>query len=100
MTCSYTDTVIAHPPLRNQQNLPEAMVPPLLNHQKSSLLNKLSESDHTPTTCTLVLLNTSSGDQNIALPKASSDENVPQHQKANTKIARMFMEGIVFTKNP
>jgi len=37
---SRADIVIAPPPLPNSRNLPRAMAPPLLKHQKSSLLNK------------------------------------------------------------
>ena len=97
---SRADTVIARPPLPNSQNLPSAMAPPLLKHQKSSLLNKLSESDCSPSVQALVLPNMSSGDHNIPQPKASSDENVPQHQKATFEVTEMFIEAIVFTKTP
>ena len=97
---SHADTVIARPPLRNSPNLPAAMAPPLLKRQKSSLLNKLSESDCAPSARALVLPNKSSGDQNIPQPKASSDQNVPQHQKGTFEVVKRFMEAIVFTKNP
>jgi hypothetical protein len=40
----------------------------------------------------------SSGDQNVAQPKASADQNVPQHQKATFEVVKRFMEAIVFTK--
>ena len=43
---SRADTVIACLPRPNSRNLPVAMAPPLLKHQKSSLLNILSESDY------------------------------------------------------
>jgi len=76
------------------------MAPPLLKCQKSSLLNKLSESDRAPSAWALVLPNKSSGDQNLPQPKASSDQNVPQHQKGTFEVAKRFMEAIVFTKNP
>jgi len=77
---SRADTVIARPPLPNFRNLPVALAPPLLKRQKSSLLNKLSESDHAPSARALELPNKSSGDHNIPQPKASSNQNVPQHQ--------------------
>ena len=47
-----------------------------------------------------MLPNESSGDQNAPKPKASSDQNVPQHQKATCQVAKRFMEAIVFTRNP
>jgi len=97
---SRADTVIAHPPLPNSRNLPAAMAPPLLKRQKSSLLNKLPESDCAPSARALVLPNMSSGDQNIPQPKASSDQNVPQHQKGTFEVAKRFMEAILSTKNP
>jgi len=97
---SRADTVIARPPLPDSQNLPAAMAPPLLKRQKSSLLNKLSESDRAPSARALVLPNKSSGDQNIPQPKASSDQNVPQHQKGTFEVAKRFVEAIVSTKNP
>jgi len=56
------DTVIAHPPLPNSRNRPAAMAPPLLKHQKSSLLNKLSKSDCAPSARALVLPNKFCGD--------------------------------------
>ena len=76
------------------------MAPPLLNHQKSSLLNKLSESDYAPSAQALVLSIKSSVDQNIPQPNASSDQNIPQHQKATFEVGKRFMEAIVFTKTP
>ena len=97
---SRTDTVIARPPLTNSHNLPTPMAPPLLNRQKSSLDNTLSESDRAPSTWALVLPNKSSGDPNIPQPKASCDQNVPQHQKATFGVAKRFMEDIIFTKTP
>jgi len=78
---SRVDAVIARPPLPISRNLPAAMAPPLLKCQKSSLLNKLSESDRAPFTRALVLPNKPSGDQNSPQPKASSNQNVPQHEK-------------------
>ena len=75
------------------------MAPPLLKRQKSSLLNKLSESDRAPSTQALPRRK-SSGDQNVPQPKASADQNVPQHQKATFEVAKRFMEAIVFKKTP
>jgi len=94
------NTVIPHPSLPNSRNLPAAMAPPPLKHQKSSLLNNLSESDCAPSARALVLPNKSSGLQNIPQPKASSDQNVPQHQKATFEVVKRFMKGIVLTKTP
>jgi len=95
---SHADAVIVRPPLANSRNQLAAMAPPVLKRQKSSLLNKLSESDHAPSARALVLPNKSSGDQNIAPPKASSGQNVLQHQKATFEVAKRFMEAILFTK--
>jgi len=61
---SRADTVITRPPHPNSRNLPAAMAPPLLKREKSSLLNKLSESDRAPFARALLLPNKSSGDQN------------------------------------
>jgi hypothetical protein len=97
---SRAGTVIARPPLPNSRNLHAAMAPPLLECQKSALLNKFSESDHPPSGRALVLPNKSCGDQNIPQPKASSDQNVSQHQKATFEVAKRFMEAIVFTQTP
>jgi len=96
---SCADTVNARPPLPNFRNLPAAMAPPLLKWQKSSLLNKLSESDCAPSARALVLPNKSSGDQCIPQPKASSDQNVPQPQQGTFEVAKRFMEAILFTMN-
>jgi hypothetical protein len=76
------------------------MAPPLLKCQKSTRLNKYSESDHASSGRALVLPNKSSGDQNILQPKARSDQNVPQYQKATFEVVKMFMEAIIFTKTP
>ena len=75
------------------------MAPPLLKHQKSTLLNKLSESDRAPSTQARPL-RISSGDQNVSQPKAGADQNVPQEQKATVEVVKRFMEAIVFTKTP
>jgi hypothetical protein len=61
----------------------------------SFLLNKLSVTDHGP----LVLPNQSSGDQISPQPKASSDQIVPQHEKATLEVAKRFIKVIVFTKS-
>jgi len=58
---SHTDTVIACPLLPNSRNPPRAMAPPLLKCHKSTLLNKLSKSDHAPS-AKMLLLPKSSGD--------------------------------------
>jgi hypothetical protein len=75
------------------------MAPPLLKRQKSTLLNKSSESDHAPATQVL-LLRKSSGDHNVPQPKTSADQNVLQHQKATLEVVKRFMEAIVFMKTP
>jgi hypothetical protein len=75
------------------------MAQPLLKYQKSALLNKSSESDSAPSAQVLPQ-HKSSGDQIALQPKASADQNVPQHQKATFEVATRFMEGIVFTKTP
>jgi len=94
-----TNTVIARPPLPNPRNPAGAMAPPMLKSQKSTLFNRLSDSDHAPSTQALQLHN-SSGDQNVSQPKASADQNIPQHQKATLEVAKRLMEAIVFTKAP
>ena len=95
---SCANTVIARPPLPNSRNLPAAMTPPLLTCQKLSLLNKLSESDCAPSARAPVLPNKSSGYQNIPKPKASSDQNIPQHHNGTFEAATRFMKAIVFRK--
>jgi hypothetical protein len=97
---SCANNVIGRPPLQNSRNLPAAMAPPVLKHQKSSLLNKLSKSDHAPSARALLLPNKSSGDQNSPQPKASSDQHIAHHQKATFELVKRFMEAIVFTKTP
>jgi hypothetical protein len=72
-TRSRADTVIARPPLPNTRNLPAAIATARLKHEKSSLVKKLSESDHAPSALALLLPNKSSGDLNSPQPKASSD---------------------------
>jgi len=96
---SSANTVIARPPLPNFLNPAGAMAPPLLKHQKSTLLNKISKSDRAPSTQALPLRK-SSGDQNVSQPKASADQNVPKHQKATFEVAKRFMETILFMKTP
>jgi len=97
---SCANTVIACPLLPHYPTPPATIAPPLLKRQLLTLLNKLLESDHAPSTRALVLPNMSSGDQNAPQPKASRDKKVPQHQKATFEVAKRFMEAIVFTKNP
>jgi len=85
---SRADTIITHPLLPNSCNPPGAMVPPLLKCQKPTLLNKLSQSDHSPSI------------QALLLPKASGDQNIPQHKKATSEVAKRFMEAILSTRTP
>jgi len=99
MIRSHADNVIACPLLPNSRNPPATMAPQLLKCQTSTLLNKVSECDCAPSARALVLPHKSSGDQHAAQPKASSDQNIPQYQKATFEVAKMFMEAIVFTKN-
>jgi len=98
-TQSCADTVVACPPLPNSRNPAVAMTPALLKHQKSTLLNKLSDSHHTPWSKALPL-HMSSADQNVPQPKTSAAQNVPQQQTATFEIAKRFREEIVFTKTP
>ena len=93
----HADTVIAHPPLPNSHNPAGAMLPPLLKHQKSTLLNRLSVSDHALSIPALPL-HKSSGDQIVLPPKASPEQYIPQHPKATVEIAKRFMDAIIFTK--
>jgi len=65
---SRADTVIAHTLLSNLRHPAEAIAPPLLKHQNSTI-NILCESDVVPA-------------QALPLPKAGGDENVAQ-QKAS-----------------
>jgi hypothetical protein len=97
---SRADTVLECPPFPNTRNLPTAMSPPLFKCQMSCLLNKLSMFEHAPSARALVVPNKSSRALNIPQPKASSDQNIPQHQEATFEIAKRLMEAIVFTKNP
>jgi len=99
MKQNHADTVIARPLLPNSRNTAGAMAPALFKCPKSTLLNKLPESDRAP--CTQALpLRKSSGDQNVPQPKASADQNVPQHQKAIFEVVDRFMEAIVSTNTP
>jgi hypothetical protein len=78
---SRADTVIARAPLPNLRHPARAIAPPLLKCQKS-VINISHESDVV---------------QALPLPKASGDDNIPQHQKATFEVAKRFMEAIVFT---
>jgi hypothetical protein len=95
---SHANTVIACPLLLNFRNLSAALAPPLLKGQKSSLIDKVSESGPPPSPRAPVLPVKSSGDHNIAHPKPCTDQNVPQHQKSTFEVAKRFMEAIIFTK--
>jgi len=92
-------TVIAHTPLQNSGKPPESMEAPLLKHQMSALLNKISESDCVQFAQALPQPK-SSADQNTPEPKASADQNVRQHQKATLDVAKWFVEANVFGKTP
>ena len=73
------------------------MAQPQLKHQMSTLLHKISESDDAPSTQVLPLCK-SIGDNNVQQPKASTDQNVPHHQKDTSEIPKGFMRAIVCTK--
>jgi len=96
---SHANTVTTCPLLLNSENPAWAMAPPLFKGQRSTLLNKSSESDRAPSTQALPL-HKSSRDQNVPQPKASADQDVPKDQKATFEVAKRFMEAIVFTKTP
>jgi len=91
------DTVIARTSFPNLGHPAGAMAPPLLKRQKSTI-NILREPDIVPAQA--LPLPKAGGDHSFAQPKAGGDHNVPQHQKASFKVAKWFMEAIVFTKTP
>jgi hypothetical protein len=68
-----------------------------LLHRQQSTINLLGESDIVPAQA-LPLLK-AGGDQNVPQPKVGGDYNVPQHQIAYFKVAKEFMEAIVFSKS-
>ena len=96
---SCADTVTAHPLLPTSWKPPGSVAPPLLKHQQSALLIKSSKSDCTPSAQVLPQ-SKCSGDQNASQPKARSDQNVPQHQKATYEVMKTFMKAIQFMKTP
>jgi hypothetical protein len=63
---------------------------------KSTLLNKVSESDHALSTQALPLRR-SSGDLNVPQPEDSADQNVCKNQKATFEVAKRFMAAIILT---
>jgi len=71
----------------------------MLKRQKSTLLNKLSESPCALSTQALHP-HMSSGDQNVPWRMASADQNVPQPQKATFEVGKWFMEAIIITETP
>jgi len=73
------------------------MAPPLLKHQKSTLLNQLSKSDGAPSTQALPLPKCS-GAQTIPQPTASPDRNIPQHQRGTFEVSKRCIEAIIFRK--
>jgi hypothetical protein len=76
------------------------MAPPLLNKQKSSLLEKSLESSRAPFTMVLGPPNMSSGDLIDPQPKASTNQNIPREHTATFLVVIWFTEAIVFTKYP
>jgi len=71
----------------------------LLKCQKSTFLNKSSESDRAPSAQLLPQPKTT-GHKNDQQPKASVEEIVPRQRKATFDVAKRFMEAIVFMKTP
>lgn len=96
---SHADTVCAHPLLSNSQYPAGATSPLPLKYLKSTVLNKLSKSDHSPSTQALPLP-MSSGDRNVLQRKASADQNVPQHQPATFELAKMVHGGYCIQEDP
>jgi len=92
---SHANTVNARTPLPDLQHLVGAMVPSLLNRQKSAI-NISWKSNIVQA----LPLPKAGGNHNVPQPKAGGDHNVPQHQKATFEVAKRFMEAIVFTKTP
>jgi len=91
--------VIACPPPPNSRNPAGAIAPPILKCQKSTLLNKLWESDCGSRT-QICPLPRSSGEQNHSRPKAGGDRIVPHYQTATFEIAKCFMEAVLVTMTP
>jgi hypothetical protein len=93
---SRADTVIARTSLPNLRHPARVIVPPLLKRQNSTI-NISCESDIVQA----LPLPKAGGNQNVPHQKpGGGDHNVPQHQKATFKVAKRFMEAIVFTKTP
>jgi hypothetical protein len=93
---SSADNEIVRTCLQNLRHPARAIVPPLLQRQQSTI-NLLGKSDIVPAQA-LPLLK-AGGDQNVPQPKVGGDYNVPQQQIANFKVAKEFMEAIVFSKS-
>jgi len=92
-----TDTVIACTSLPNLRHPSGAIVPPLLK-RKNSTVNKLRQSEIVPAQA--LPHPKAGGDKNAPQPKAGGDYSVHQQQKATFKVAKRFMEAILFTKTP
>jgi len=74
-----------------------AIVPALLKCQKSTL-NQLLESNLVPVPAQA--LPKASSDSNIPKQHASADHNVPYHQRAPVEVANRLKEAIIFTVTP
>jgi hypothetical protein len=96
---SSTKTAFACPQLSNSKNPAGAMAPPMLKCQESICLNKLSQSDCSPSTQVLLLYK-SSGDVNVPQPKASTDQNILEYQPATFGKAKRVILAILFTNVP
>ena len=92
---SRTDTVIARTSLPHLRHPAEAIAPPLLKRQKSTI-NISCQSDIVP--AQELPLAKAGGDKNVLQRMASGDHNVPQHQKSTVEVPKWFMEAIVFTQ--
>jgi len=92
---SRADAVIVRTPLPNLWHLVAALAPPLLKRQKSAI--NISRKSDIVQPC---LVSKAGGDHTVLQPIAGGDHNIPQHQKATSKVAKLFMQSIVFTMTP
>jgi len=94
-----TDTTTGRPVFKYWQYPAAEMELPLPKCQKSTLLNKLFQSDCAPSSHALPLY-MSSGDLNVQLLKASREQNIPQCQITTGEVANWLMEAIIFMRTP
>jgi hypothetical protein len=90
-------TVIACTSLSILQHPANAIAPPLLKHQKSTIYI-FPKSDIVP--AQVLPLSNASGDQSIPEPMADGEHNRPHHQKATYEGAEQCIEAMVFAKPP